>query len=60
MRVEGGENLARVPTLLSGIVETVMETVSNLKTTVNTLENVVDKVQGDRKKLRDDIYAMPG
>ena len=35
-----------------------IETVSNLKTTVNKLENVVDKVQGDAKKLRDDIYAM--
>ena len=29
-----------------------IETVSNLKTTVNKLGNVVDKVQGD------DIYAM--
>ena len=35
-----------------------IETVSNLKTTVNKLENVVHKVQGDAKKLRDDIYAM--
>ena len=36
-----------------------METVSNLETTVNKLENVVDKVQGDaNEKFRDDIYAM--
>ena len=39
-------------------LETVIETVSNLKTTVNKLENGVDKVQGDAKILRDDIYAM--
>ena len=39
-------------------LETVIETVSNLKTTVNKLENVVDKVQGDAKKLRDFIDAM--
>ena len=39
-------------------LETVIETVSNLKTTVNKLENVVDKVQGDAKILRDDINAM--
>ena len=35
-----------------------IETVSNLKITVNKLENVVDKVQWDAKKLRDDIYGM--
>ena len=39
-------------------LETVIETVSNLKTMVNKLENVVDKVQGDAKRLRNDIYAM--
>ena len=31
---------------------------SNLKTTVNKLGNVVDKVQGDAKILRADIYAI--
>ena len=37
-------------------LETVIETVSNLKTTVNKLENGVDKVQGDAKILRDGVY----
>ena len=35
-----------------------IETVSNLKSTVNKPESVVDKVQGDAKILGDDFHAM--
>ena len=50
--------LCKLDSSLETTLETVIETVSNLKTTVNKLENVVDKVQRDAKRLRDDIYAM--